>query len=112
MKNRHQKCLAAPRWKSKFARFVLAYGVARLATELQIRPGAVYQWIRGITAPRRGYAAIVQRLAHESGVKLTLDQIYGHSSELLAVDPGCAMQVPREQFLARARETRLHCEGD
>jgi hypothetical protein len=72
------------RWKSKFARFVMAYGVERLARGLEIDPSAIYHWIRGATAPRRVHAAIIQRLAREAGVKLTLDQIYQHSSDLQA----------------------------
>lgn len=70
------------RWISKFSRFISAYGVVRLAKELQIHTTAIYQWVRGSTAPRRTHAAIIQRLARESGVKLTLDQIYQHSRDL------------------------------
>jgi hypothetical protein len=72
------------RWKSKFARFIRAYGVVRLAKGLDVRPDAIYHWIRGATAPRRTHAAIIQRLAREAGVKLTLDQIYQHSADLAA----------------------------
>jgi len=100
------------RWTSKFARFVLGYGVARLATQMEIRPSAIYQWIRGSVGPRRGHARIIQDLARESGVRLTLDQIYDHSLHRLSVDPDCAARIPREQWLARVRETRLRCEGD
>jgi hypothetical protein len=77
-------CRTISRWKSKFARFVRAYGVERLAKGLDIHPSAIYHWIRGVTAPRRGHAANIQRLAREAGVKLTLDQIYEHSSDLRA----------------------------
>jgi len=62
----------------------MAYGVTRLARRLDIHPSAIYHWVRCATAPRRTHAAIIQRLARESGVKLTLDQIYQHSSDLLA----------------------------
>ena len=34
------------RWKSKFARFVQAYGVESLALELDVRSSAIYHWIR------------------------------------------------------------------
>ena len=84
MSKRLQRCRAAPRWKSKFARFVMAYGVDRLAKGLDILPSAIYHWIRGATAPRPAHAAIIQRLARASGVKLTLDQIYRHSRDLRA----------------------------
>jgi hypothetical protein len=70
------------RWRSKFSRFINAYGVDRLALGLAIDPSAVYHWIRGTTAPIRTRAAIIQRLARESGVKLTLDEIYQHSRDL------------------------------
>jgi hypothetical protein len=86
------------RWKSKFARFVLDYarrepkdarghvigGPTLLAQHLGIHPSAVYQWVRGATAPRPAYAAIIQRLARERGLRLTMDEIYGHSCELRA----------------------------
>jgi DNA-binding transcriptional regulator YdaS (Cro superfamily) len=86
------------RWKSKFARFVLGYarreprdargrvigGATLLTQHLGIRPSAIYHWVRGAIAPRPVHAAIIQRLARERGVRLTLDQIYGHSRELRA----------------------------
>jgi hypothetical protein len=72
------------RWKSKFARFVRSYGVEVLAAGLEIRPSAIYHWIRGATAPRPAHAEIIQRLARERGSRLTLDQIYGHSREVRA----------------------------
>jgi hypothetical protein len=100
------------RWNSKFARFVRKYGVARLATQIEIQPSAIYFWIRGVTSPRRGHAEIIQRVARECGVRLSLDQIYQHTRDRLAVDPGCAVRVPRELYLAQLRETRLRCEGD
>jgi hypothetical protein len=70
------------RWKSKFARFIRVYGVELLAVEVDVRPSAIYHWIRGATTPRPAHAAIIQRLARERGVKLTLDEIYRHSREL------------------------------
>jgi hypothetical protein len=70
------------RWKSKFARFVRSYGVELLAAGLDVRPSAIYHWIRGATAPRPAHAAIIQRLASERGVRLTLDQIYQHCREV------------------------------
>jgi hypothetical protein len=89
------------RWKSKFARFVLDYaqreprdarghvmgGATLLARHLGIRPSAIYHWVRGATAPRPVHAAIIQRLARERGVRLTLDQIYGHSANFAPQDP-------------------------
>ena len=71
-------------WKSTFARFVRSYGVESLAAQLDIRSSAIYHWIRGATTPRPAHATIIQRLARESGVKLTFDQIYEHSRDLRA----------------------------
>jgi len=76
-----------PRWKSKFARFVQAYGVARLAKGLDVTPIAIYHWIRGRTGPRRCLAAIILRLARESGARLTYEQIYQHAEDLLDAKP-------------------------
>jgi hypothetical protein len=64
------------RWKSTFARFVMGFGVERLATRLDVRSSAIYHWIGGRTAPRPVHAAIIRRLAREAGIKLTFDHIY------------------------------------
>ena len=66
------------RWKSKFARFIQSYGIASLAVELDVRPSAVYHWIRGATTPRPAHAEVIQRLARGRGSRLTMDEIYGH----------------------------------
>jgi hypothetical protein len=72
------------RWKSKFARFVQAYGVESLALQLDVRPSAIYHWIRASTSPRPAHAEIIQRLARERGCRLTMDEIYGHSRAVRA----------------------------
>jgi len=72
------------RWKSKFAQFVQGYGVEKLAKRLDVRPSAIYHWIRGATTPRPAHAAVIQHLARERGYKLTMDDIYGHSREVRA----------------------------
>jgi hypothetical protein len=66
-------------WNSTFARFIRSYGVVSLATELEVRPSAIYHWIRGSTTPRPAHAEIIKRLARERGCRLTMDEIYGHS---------------------------------
>jgi hypothetical protein len=71
---------------SKFERFILSYGVILLAAELSVQPSAVYHWIRGATAPRPINAEIVQRLARERGVRLSMDQIYGRFLSLRAAE--------------------------
>jgi hypothetical protein len=72
------------RWKSKFACFIQAYGVESLALELDVRPSAIYHWIRAATTPRPAHAEIIQRLARERGSRLTLEEIYGHSRAVRA----------------------------
>jgi hypothetical protein len=72
------------RWKSKFARFIQSYGVESLAVRLDVRPSAIYHWIRGATTPRPAHAAVLQDLARERGYKLTMDDIYGHSRAVRA----------------------------
>ena len=73
-------------WKSRFARFVRSYGVESLAMQLDVRPSAIYHWIRGSTTPRPAHAEIIKRLARERGSRLTMDEIYGHSSAIRADD--------------------------
>jgi hypothetical protein len=72
------------RWESKFARFVGGYGVELLAAKLDVGSSAIYHWIRGATRPRPEHAEIIQRLACERGIRLTFDEIYGHSRKLRA----------------------------
>jgi hypothetical protein len=82
------------RWKSKFARFVRAYGVELLAVQLDVRPSAIYHWIRGATRPRPEHAEIIQRLARERGRRLTFDEIYGHARELRADEIKLGIALP------------------
>jgi hypothetical protein len=94
------------RWESKFARFVQTYGAERLAGALNVHSSAIYHWIRGVTAPRPDRAAIIRRLAHESGVTLTFDDVYGHVSELRASDPAIGVAIDRRQEKAAEREAK------
>jgi hypothetical protein len=94
------------RWESKFARFVRTYGAERLAGALDVHSSAIYHWIRGVTTPRPDRAAIIQRLAHENGVTLTFEDVYGHVSELRASDPAIAIAIDRRQEKAAAREAK------
>lgn len=72
------------RWKSKFARFIQSYGVESLAIQLDVRPSAIYHWIRAATTPRPAHGEIIQRLARERGFRLTMDEIYRHSRTVRA----------------------------
>jgi hypothetical protein len=94
------------RWESKFARFVRTYGAERLAAALDVHSSAIYHWIRGVTTPRPDRAAIIQRVAHECGVTLTFDDVYGHVSELRASDPAITVAIGRRQQKAAAREAK------
>lgn len=94
------------RWESKFARFVRTYGAERLAGALDVHSSAIYHWIRGVTTPRPDRVAIIQRLAHERGVSLTFDDLYGHVSELRANDPTIAVAIDLRLQKAAAREAK------
>jgi hypothetical protein len=83
-------------WKSKFARFVKSYGVRPLAKQLHIDSSAVYHWIAGSSSPHPLHAEIIRRLARERGVRMTMDQIYGHFFSLRA---DRAPEVPSEPFM-------------
>jgi hypothetical protein len=72
------------RWKSKFARFVQAYGVISLARQLDVRPSAIYNWIQGRTIPRPVHALSILRLSRSRRHGLTMDQIYQHSRKVRA----------------------------
>jgi hypothetical protein len=74
------------RWDSKFARFIQSYGVEPLALELDITSFAIYHWIRGASIPRPAYAEVIQRLARDRGITLTMDDIYGHRRKVRTVD--------------------------
>jgi hypothetical protein len=97
---------ARPR-RSKFERFCRGYGIDRLAAGLAIQPSAVYHWLSGNTAPRRTLAAIIQELALEDGLRLTLDEIYAHARDLRAAPVNAKRQAsettgPRTAFAAHA----------
>jgi len=62
------------RWDSKFAQFVQAYGVEKLAARTGVRPMSVYHWISGRTGPRRETAKIIVKIAGRG--KLSMEEIY------------------------------------
>lgn len=70
------------RRKSKFARFIQEYRVEALAVALDVRPSALYHWIRGATTPRPAHSHVMLRLARERGIRLTMDDIYAHSRSI------------------------------
>jgi hypothetical protein len=74
------------RWKSKFARFILDFGTTALSEEIDVHTSAIYHWVHGTTTPRPAHAAILQRLAGERGVRLSMDEIYGHAPKIRAVE--------------------------
>ncbi len=94
------------RRKSEFSRFIESYGVEALAAQLGIDPSTIYHWLRGVSAPRRTHAEIIQRLARERGTTLTLDAIYAHASERRASDPAVAVAIGRHRKNAEAREAK------
>jgi DNA-binding XRE family transcriptional regulator len=74
----HRRCVPFSnddRWKTRFARLVRRYGVARLARDLEVNPTAVYQWVRGSVSPRPDKAIIIIALVRPLG-RLRLEDVY------------------------------------
>jgi transposase-like protein len=92
--------------RSKFESFVRGHGVKRLAGELDLDDSAIYHWIRGANGPLPKHALIIQRLARESGVTLTFEDVYGHVSELRASDPAVSGTIERKKAKAVARDAK------
>lgn len=67
---------------SKFERFVRSYGIELLAERLDLKPSAIYHWLRGSTSPHPANAIRIQTLAKQRGVTLSLDEIYRHFREV------------------------------
>jgi hypothetical protein len=64
------------RWNSKLARFIMSYGVTRLAAQLGIRASAIYHWTAGRCSPDPVNAVAIQKLARRRRVTLSLTDIY------------------------------------
>ena len=64
------------RWKTRFGSFVSEFGAERLAESLEVRPPAVYQWVKGETSPTPARAFAILRIASQSGFEISLDDIY------------------------------------
>lgn len=64
------------RWQTRFGRFVRRYGAAKLARDLNVEPSAIYQWIRGYTAPRPQTIVTIVLLSRENRTRLTITDIY------------------------------------
>jgi hypothetical protein len=90
--------------KSKFERFVRSYGVDELAVKLEIQPSAIYHWLRGSTAPKPVHAEIIQRLARQSGARLSMDSIYAH---FLSLRADRAAEDLSETFLEASADVRI-----
>ena len=60
------------RWETRFARRIRAYGVAKLARDLEVDTAAIYQWIRGSSSPRPEKAMTIVVLVG----RLRLEDIY------------------------------------
>jgi hypothetical protein len=85
---------------SKFERFVRSYGVELLAARLALRPSAIYHWLRGATSPHPGNAIMIQNLAKERHVTLSLDEIYQHFREAHAERYASSRLTPLPAHLA------------
>jgi DNA-binding XRE family transcriptional regulator len=69
------------RWNSKLARFIMSYGVARLATKLGIRASAIYHWTAGRCSPDLVNALAIQKLARRRRVTISLVDIFRQRRE-------------------------------
>jgi DNA-binding transcriptional regulator YdaS (Cro superfamily) len=67
------------RWQTKFGSFVAEFGAERLAESLEVRPPAVYQWVKGKTAPTPARASAILEIAAQNGFEISLDDIYQRS---------------------------------
>lgn len=67
-----------PELQTKFDKFVREFGVEELARRLGVHSSAIWHWIDGSTSPHPANAIMIQELARERGVSLTLDEIYQH----------------------------------
>jgi hypothetical protein len=64
------------RWQTRFGSFVAEFGAERLAESLEVRPPAVYQWVKGETAPTPARAFAIMQIACQNGFVISLDDIY------------------------------------
>jgi DNA-binding XRE family transcriptional regulator len=64
------------RWQTKFGNFVSEFGAERLAETLEVRPPAVYQWVKGESAPTPARAFAIMQIACQNGFVISLDDIY------------------------------------
>jgi len=67
------------RWQTKFGTFVSEFGAERLAEILEVRPPAVYKWVKGETAPTPARACTILQIAAQTGFQISLDDIYQRS---------------------------------
>jgi hypothetical protein len=88
------------RGSSKFERFARSYGVELLAARLMVRPSAVYHWLRGATSPHPANAIMIQNLAKERQITLSLDEIYQHFREAHAERYSSSRLTPLPAHLA------------
>jgi hypothetical protein len=75
------------RWETTFAHRVRRFGVSRLARELAVDPGAIYQWIRGNVSPRPVHALLIVQVLASAGIRLRLEDIYSHRTLISATEP-------------------------
>jgi hypothetical protein len=90
--------------RSKFERFVRSYGVVRLAAKLSLHPSAIYHWLRGINAPKLSHAAMIRRLASESGASLSFDEIFEHAVDVRASNPAVGVEIERRKTRQERKE--------
>ena len=64
------------RWRSRFGKFIQAYGTAKLARELAINSSTIYHWMGGASSPRPTNAQQILTAAKSIQFRLTHRDIY------------------------------------
>lgn len=60
----------------RVAEFVESFGVQALASRIGVHSSAIYHWARASVQLKQDHARALQSVARESGVMLSLDEIY------------------------------------
>jgi hypothetical protein len=87
----------------KFGKFVNAFRVEKLATELDVDPAAVYCWMRNEYSPTPIKAIAIVEIARGAGFRLSLEDIYVNEARLHNEEKNRHAILPRGSKENRAR---------
>ena len=77
-------------WNTRFGRWVSDVGIGTIVEQLAreknaaVTPQAVYSWVYGVSSPRRARAQALEKI---SSGRLTLDEIYNHTTQVRSHEP-------------------------